>query len=285
MLSILAFVGDPASRDNLDKLFASPVALDVCRDAKVVFERLARRCPHAFLTTLRTSEDRSTLPSIKKVRTTCPSLPIIAYLPFDRGNARLLPQAGRYGVDHVIFQNEEEQTAQAEGILRSLELHSVAQDMCRAIGDLINPEVDMLCQIILEEDSFMSLNELAQTIDKSTERLRQLFRAEGLVPPHILQLWKRALSAARLTENMECSPESIARMTGYSSPQALYTGMKRCTGQTLSEIRDSGGYPALLRKFRSEIRLASATRERKNPSSHAYASPLGSVARSGFGNR
>jgi AraC-like DNA-binding protein len=258
---IVTLVADAASHDRLCQMFGRSVDLVRCREPFEARAELSESRAVALIASVRIDRGRSTLPFLRRVRQEFRVVPIILYAPLERYEMRLMLQAGRYGVGDLVIEGYDDSPGYAAGILKALQLHSVSASLKRAVGEVQDPEVRMLCEVLFDEPGQLNVGDLARVVGKTRERVRQQFRAAGLAPPHTVLQWSRITHAVRLCADPGRSVSDAALDLGFPSPAALRLAVKRCTGMSLRQVMYGGGTEMLLERFTALVRKSSRRRE------------------------
>lgn len=196
---------------------------------------------------------RANFEGVRLLKQRFPRLTLVAYLAnaLDRGHD--LFDAGRAGIDGLVFTGEDDAPRPLLALIEQSESKSLA-GMVRRSLDGIDPAVsDAILLAISRAHERLSPLDLSRLLALPRRAVLQRLAAAGFPPPQRLLTWGRLILAAHLLEDRHRSADRVALTLEFPSGSAFRNTCQRYLGATPGEIRAGGGAEFVLRSLLAQV--------------------------------
>lgn len=262
---LIALVSRERSRQTVRDALDDKTAVHFVGRVEDLPSSIRERLPVAALVELADGESDLAERAAQMLKRLAPVIQVCAYIPPIPDTVRAAVRlAGRGLVTDVITIGENLGTRLEELLLRSRR-----QSENAALLDVWRDRVELEAYPILNAcieatAAAVTVADVARRLNKSPRALERQAARAGLPPVQRVAIACRLLRAVRRLERRDASVKMVASELGYPSAGALAQQLHRHTGLTMSSVRASGGFPALVALVRSELVVA-RDRARRRP--------------------
>lgn len=258
---VAAFVQDPVSRARLSDALKNEASVRYCARLTEVEAMVEAGLTNLIVVDHRDHDGSPTLPSVRKLRSEYPSVPIVMYLPMSAVVSGAVMEYAKAGVSQLVFQGVDDLKA-------SLRLAiNVALDQMSAITLIAEFEphvpasvVPFLRYCLEHARRDITVEEVADAMGVHRKTLVDRLKAAHLPSPRAMIGWSRLLMAARVLDDPGRTVEQAALKLDFPSGAALRNMFKRYTGLRTTEVRQNGGVRCLVHALKRELAAVAAGR-------------------------
>jgi AraC-like DNA-binding protein len=207
----------------------------------------------------------STLAStLRRVRATMPTAPVVLYCQVAPTVAQLVVQAAKLGVHRAALRGYDNLAWILADTLREHTYSTACEEILahtRRLDDRVLPVVAYCVRRAF--DCVLSVDGLARAFQVDRKTLHNHLRRGSLPAAAALISWSRLLAAGWLLENPERTIASVARVVHFASPSEFRGMLSRYVHATATQLRSAGSLRTIAHAFRYEcarcrVRMRSA---------------------------
>jgi AraC-like DNA-binding protein len=247
---VAALICDPETRAHLRQSLGGESRLAFCCRGADLLEFVIQHPARMILTDLWDAAGVPTAPTVRRLHTRFPSIPIIAYCSLTPGTAHELLAMMQAGVSDILFRGLDDPRQALRSALDRADERCIAEFVTDAVGALIPAEGRMVVEYCIEHArAAPTVEKIASAIGVHRKTLVNWMTQARLPPPRAVTAWCRLLLAAWLLEDPGRSVESVALDLGFGSGTELRNMLRRYTGLRPAEVRGGGGFQQVLQLF------------------------------------
>lgn len=254
---LLLLVRDPALRDVFRTAVSREFDVVLLPHWTALRAYVEERAPSALVVVdpyFGAAPGEGPAPELRRFLLDFPFTTAIAALRTGPGRYDDVRVLGRWGI-HEVISLEQERTPEA--VAHRLEQASVrlSEAALRGVLDVV-PEAQgrhILTRAVEHAAGSEPAEELAAELKVSRRTLLRWCESLGLPPPRRLLAWIRVLMAAQMLQDPARQVSAVARLSGYTSDNALRTTLQKFLGKTPKELREGDAFGTAAAAFRKEL--------------------------------
>ncbi|MBX6330456.1 MAG: helix-turn-helix domain-containing protein [Gemmatimonadaceae bacterium] len=187
------------------------------------------------------NETSETFDWLRQLERRFPSVTVVAYTAIPPARPRDLFEAGRFGIEGLIIEGEDDAPARLRALVEQAEARGLL-DLLRPAMAAANPLVrDALLVAVTRAHQRLSPERLARILGVRRKVLAARLAEERFPTTQRLIAWGRLLVAAKLLEDGGRTADSVAAALGFPSGSAFRNTCQRYLHAAPLEVRSSGG--------------------------------------------
>jgi AraC-like DNA-binding protein len=253
--AIVALLVDRTARARVQAATRGVAELLFADRVDDVWETISTRLVTTVVLQPRDAAGVSVAPLVERLRATHPSISLIAYAALTPGDSRDILELARAGVHELVIRGFDDAGVRLRVALAHAQELAAASEVLRELERDVPRALQPFVRYCLERAAEApSVGVVARAMGVHRKTLVNRARAAGLPSPLRLIGWCRLLLAARLLEDPGRRVEQVALWLEFPSATSLRNMLKRYVGLRPSELRERGGWRAVLEAMRRAIR-------------------------------
>jgi AraC-like DNA-binding protein len=188
---------------------------------------------------------------IRRVRTVCGTVPILAYCTPDAAGVRAATACVKAGADDVLLRGSEDLRSVCRDVIRQRTRAELADHVFATVLSDTPSEGRVLVRYCLDHaHRALTATEIAADMGVHRKTLVNRAQSAGLPPPAALISWCRLLHAAYMLRDPRATVERVALDLDFGSGTALRNMFRRYLGLRPKEVRDRGGHECVAQALR-----------------------------------
>jgi len=251
---VMALLDDDDARRRLHAALGGRISALACRTASDVELAVRAECPDCVVVAPWDESGRPSVPTVRRLRSRFPWLPIAAYCRLDPQAAHEIVELVRAGADSVVLRGYDDLGRRLRERLALGWSLRVVEEVREALAQWETPDAaPILAYCLRHATEPLTVRAVAEALAIDRKTLGNRLAAAGLPAPRILIPWCRLLCAARWLEQPGRSVEQAALRFRFGSGSALRNMLRRYTGLRASDVRARGGMACVLAALTREL--------------------------------
>lgn len=256
-----ALIWDPASRARLQDATRPQAHVRFCERQSELLTLVENGLTNVAVVDMRDREGASTLPVVRQIRESFPSVQVVLYCALSPATSRDMLEFARSGVNDLVLRDVDDVRATLSAALTAAADHSSAHAILAEIEPMVPANVLAMIRYCLENGRrALTVEDVAAAMNVHRKTLVDRLSAAGLPTPSSIIAWCRLLVSARLLEDPGRTIEQVALLLDFPSGTSMRNMVKRYTGLRTGEVRENGGLRCVLHAFKRELGEAAARR-------------------------
>lgn len=245
---------DAEARSRVEREYSLTVSPEWCADAGQLLVRGLAEGTLGVVCDIADASGHSTLPAVRRLRATRPTLPIVLWCRPNDLEALAPSDAGQLGFDAVVFRQHGKFEERALTQFFPREAIPYAMWIEQALERRVPSEFRGVVRTCLHPDNLgLVVEELALRIGQPRRTLAHHLKRGHLPSIAELQMWGRLLAAGWALAHSHTPVERVAQEQGFASAGSLRAALKRRTTDLPHDLRRPEGFTWTLRCFEHEL--------------------------------
>ena len=255
---VAALVWDPASQARLRDALRGQATVRFCERQSEVIALVENNLAGVAVVDMRDRDGQSTLPMVRYVRESYPSVPVLLYFAISPDTSRDVLAFAQAGVNDLVLRDVDDLRYSLRTALSTAADHCSARAILAELEPLLPASVLPMVRYCLENGRrSMTVEQVADALNVHRKTLVDRLSASHLPTPSALIAWCRLIISARLLEDPGRSVEQVALLLDFPSGTSMRNMMKRYTGLRPGEIRENGGVRCVMHALKRELTVVS----------------------------
>lgn len=198
-------------------------------------------------------DERPNFEGVRQIKQRLPRLTLVAYvtMALDRGHD--LFDAGRAGVDGLVFVGQDDSPRPLLGLIERAESRSLAGLVRRSLDGIDPLAIDAVLLAVTRAHERLSPQGLARLLAQPRRAVTLRLAAEGMPAPQRLLTWGRLIVAAHMLEDRHRSADRVANTLDFPSGSAFRNTCQRYLHATPGQVRSRGGAAYVVRTMLRQV--------------------------------
>jgi AraC-like DNA-binding protein len=254
---VLALLADDEARRRVHAALGGQMTAVACRTASDVELTVSAEHADCVLVTPWDDSGRPSVPTVRRLRSRFPWLPIAVYCQLEPKSAHEIAALTAAGADTFIISGYDDLGISLRQRIAFAWSRRAAEDALVALAPWETPESAPILSYCLHHSAEpLTAHEVADALSLDRRTLGRRLAAASLPAPRHLIAWCRLLCAARWLENPERSVEQAGLALRFGSGSSLRQMFRRYTGLRPHEVRARGGMTCVLSLLTNELTQA-----------------------------
>jgi AraC-like DNA-binding protein len=244
---VVALLASDEARLRLHAALGGRITALACRTASDVELAVRAESPDCVVVTPWDDSGRPSVPTVRRLRSRFPSLPIAVYCQLDARSAHEIAELTRAGADTVIISGYDDLGRRLRERLALGWSLRAAEEVLEALERWETPDsAPILAYCLHHATEPLTVQAVADALSIDPKTLGNRLAAAGLPPARHFISWCRLLCAARWLEHPEGTVEQAAFALHFGSGSALRNMYQRYIRLRPHEVRARGGLTCVL---------------------------------------
>jgi AraC-like DNA-binding protein len=253
-MTVAALVWESAARARLQEALRNQAAVRFCDRQEEVVALVDNDLVSVLVLDVRDRDGATTLPTVRRVRSGYPSVPIVLYCGLGPDTSREVLEFARAGVNDLVIRGVDDLRIPLRAAITAAQDHCSAKSILEELEPFITPSALPILQYCLENARrSMTVEQVAAAFGVHRKTLVERLTAAGFPAPSAVISWWRLLLAPRPREEPARSIEQVALVLDFPSGTSMRNMVRRYTGLRPYEVRENGGMRCVLHAFKRQI--------------------------------
>jgi AraC-like DNA-binding protein len=244
---VVALLAGDEARLRLHAALGGRMTALTCRTTSEVELAVRAESPDCVVVTPWDDSGRPSVPTVRRLRSRFPSLPIAVYCQLDPKSAHEIAELTRAGADTVIIRGYDDLGRRLRERLALGWSLRAAEEVLEALERWETPDsAPILAYCLHHATEPLTVRAVADALSIDRSTLGHRLAAASLLAPRHLISWCRLLCAARWLEQPDRTVEQAALVLRFGSGSALRNMFSRYTGMRPADVRARGGLACVL---------------------------------------
>jgi ActR/RegA family two-component response regulator len=224
-----ALIWDPASRARLQDATRPQAHVRFCERQSELLTLVENGLTNVAVVDMRDREGASTLPAVRQIRESFPSVQVVLYCALAPATSRDMLEFARSGVNDLVLRDVDDVRATLSAALTAAADHSSAHAILAEIEPMVPPNVFAMIRYCLENGRrALTVEDVAAAMNVHRKTLVDRLSAAGLPTPSSIIAWCRLLVSRGCRRSAH--HWAISAALDFPSGTSMRNMVKRYTG-------------------------------------------------------